>query len=234
MSDNPHGQVNARRNPLSEEADSEGSWAISYGDMITLLLTFFILFFNVNKHDNEQRMAMQETLMEKLKAVSKPINENTGADRKPSSLEPQVEAAFGTKAYTVGERVVIEFPELSFFNKGDTEVSKEGVKKLREFVKLYEPFMGSNMLSVRAFTDTLKVMGNHRYKDNLELSALRAIAAMRVMQYAGIPIHLMRISGNGEFQSVMTKIQEEAFRRQGDPLARKVVLVIEPKTEQKI
>ena len=27
--------------------DTEGSWAISYGDMITLLLGFFILFFSL-------------------------------------------------------------------------------------------------------------------------------------------------------------------------------------------
>lgn len=25
--------------------DSDGSWAISYGDMITLLLSFFVIFF---------------------------------------------------------------------------------------------------------------------------------------------------------------------------------------------
>ena len=36
------------------EIDSEGSWAISYGDMITLLLTFFILFFNMKKHDDSK------------------------------------------------------------------------------------------------------------------------------------------------------------------------------------
>ena len=29
---------------IHQEEDSEGSWAVSYGDMITLLLSFFVIF----------------------------------------------------------------------------------------------------------------------------------------------------------------------------------------------
>jgi len=45
------------------EIDSEGSWAISYGDMVTLLLTFFIIFFAADKF--KMQKALKLDLMEK-------------------------------------------------------------------------------------------------------------------------------------------------------------------------
>lgn len=222
-----------RRNPLHEEVDSEGSWAISYGDMITLLLTFFILFFNVDQRDSQTRLAVQESLIEKLKPLSQPSVE-VGADRTPAGIEERELAKWGAKVHRLGERVVVEFPQLSFYEKGSTEVREEAAKKLLQFAKLYEPYMGSNVLGIRAFTDTLKVSSGKRYHDNLELSALRSISAMRVLQRAGIPLNLMRISGNGEIQSVLPVLDMDAFRVKGDPLSRKVVLVIEPATKDKL
>ena len=41
--------------------DSEGSWAVSYGDMITLLLSFFVLYFTVDfeaQRDEQLKGAM--------------------------------------------------------------------------------------------------------------------------------------------------------------------------------
>ena len=32
----------------ASEEESEGTWAVSYGDMITLLLSFFVIFYNTD------------------------------------------------------------------------------------------------------------------------------------------------------------------------------------------
>ena len=37
-----------KKNRIHSEEDSEGTWAISYGDMITLLLSFFVIFYNAD------------------------------------------------------------------------------------------------------------------------------------------------------------------------------------------
>ena len=51
-----------------EEVDSEGSWAVSYGDMVTLLLTFFIIFFTTDpKQGTKQRVELKISLIETLK-----------------------------------------------------------------------------------------------------------------------------------------------------------------------
>jgi chemotaxis protein MotB len=218
---------------VHEEVDSEGSWAISYGDMVTLLLTFFILFFNIDKREVEQRLNLQESIFQQLKPKKHPEIE-LGKTKSNSSIDEQEIQTWGGKVYKNGERILIEFPEISFFEKGGTDVSRDAQSKLVSFAKLYMPYMGQNVLSIKAFTDTLKVKKDHRFLDNLELSALRAISAMRVLERGGIPIHLMRISGHGELRSVERSIAQKADRAKGDPLSRKVVLMIEPLTKENL
>ncbi len=54
-----------RSGHASAEVDSEGSWAISYGDMVTLLLTFFILFFSLDSTP-QKYTAIQDALVSAL------------------------------------------------------------------------------------------------------------------------------------------------------------------------
>ncbi len=244
-----------RRDAEIDEVDSEGSWAISYGDMVTLLLTFFILFFNVNQKSTEELKRVQTVLLTQLGTKSS----ETGADsakeeprlnigRKPDSTEVEEELVqpWGGKAYSFGNRILIEFPEKSFFDFGKTEVTRSGMKALEDFVPKYVPFAGKNVLSVKAFTDHVPVdkrksrrLGR-KYDDNLELSALRAVAAMRALQKAGVPLNRMRISGYGESDAAIREVaavienRQKKTRTKGDPLSRKIILMIEPMTKEQL
>jgi flagellar motor protein MotB len=51
-----------RRTANHLEIDTEGSWAISYGDMITLLLSFFIIFFSTDQ-EKDRMKAMESALL---------------------------------------------------------------------------------------------------------------------------------------------------------------------------
>jgi flagellar motor protein MotB len=161
------------------EVDTEGSWAISYGDMITLLLSFFILFFSTNK-DRDRMNAMEDAL---FTVLSKP--DRTPASASPASAaEPKVEDKvrdeLAAQVYKVGNRLIVEFPSVSFFHFGKVEVTKEGQKELEKFTKLFLPYAGNYVVGIRAFTDHKKVLRRKtaRFQDNLELSALRSIASM--------------------------------------------------------
>jgi chemotaxis protein MotB len=223
-----------------EEVDADGSWAISYGDLITVVLTFFILFFNVNRTTSDStRLEMQESLVTSLKSTfSEPKLVSDEKDSAMNALEKSQFVKWGGRVYQNGQKIVVEFPGVSFFKVGQTDVTPEAVGVLKQFVKAYEPYMGHNSLSVKAFTDTLTVAPGRRFHDNLELSALRAISAMRHLQELGIPLHLMRISGQGEYQSAVRKLASDeedlGIKQKGDPSARKVVLIVEPATQEKL
>lgn len=229
-----------------DEVDSEGSWAISYGDMVTLLLAFFVLFFTVDPQV-EKEQALQDSLMTSLKLEDKNINERTpaalenshkntnmslGKEKDADNIESEVLHQWGAQIYSVGKRLIIDFPNTNFYSLGQIELNKDGKELLNTFVDRYMPFAGQYVLSIRAFTDSRPVISNgYRYKDNLELSALRAIAAMRHLQQKGIPLDRMNLAGYGVLKFTEEELIEikEKFKID-DPMSysRKVVLVIEP------
>ena len=234
-----------RRASHEEEVDAEGSWAISYGDMVTLLLTFFILFFNVNQKATQETRKLQTALLAELgtKATDngKDMGKidpklNAGNVEDSTSIDEQIMKTWGGVPHEIGSRVLIEFPTISFYEFGKTRVNHTGEIALKRFTDHYVKFAANNNLVIKAFTDDVKVdrersiRENRKYEDNLELSALRSIAAMRILQHAGIPLNRMRISGNGEMDKEIRKLASvsDAPKFKGNPQARKVVLVIEP------
>jgi chemotaxis protein MotB len=244
-----------RRREEHEEVDSEGSWAISYGDLVTLLLTFFILFFSMEE-PSTQPNTLRLNLVDKVNSVadgkgnekvySSPNNpiqlEDKNKTAKQNGKSPildkiPIPEEFNPIAYEVGEKVLIEFPSISFFDSSKVELTSEGTQSLEKFAKLFIPYAGNFFVSIRAFADTRKVRANiHRYKDNLELSALRSISAMRILSASGIPIDRIRTGGFGEL--VVTADELERIPANVRPkqdslaLARKIVLVIEPGEKQ--
>ncbi|WP_347356461.1 flagellar motor protein MotB [Bdellovibrio sp.] len=195
------------------EVDSEGTWAISYGDMVTLLLTFFIVFFSINpnEQETEYRNGVRMALLKHLQG------------QEDHSV-----------AYDQGNHILVEFPGISFFDSGKIEMTAAGRTVLQDFIKTYLPYAGQYKVGIRAFTDHKKIdpRKNHRFKDNLELSALRSISTMRILQGSGIPLERIQVGGYGE----LTVTAEELAKISSDirapastlDLARKIVLVIQP------
>jgi len=227
----------------AEHVDSEGSWAISYGDMITLLLSFFVLYFTVDPN-KVKASQMQQALMMKLQesgissAQQGFIRRLDLGETPGESVDPKLLLKVGAVLNQVGEQLIVEFNDVSFFELGQVDVNKTGQVVLSSFAHMYTPFAGRYDLKIKAYTDTRKVREGRRFKDNLELSALRSVAAMRILQRAGIPLKDMKIAGFGEFaieKLNQTRGLASSDRGTVDPLAfaRKVVLVIEPKTQER-
>jgi chemotaxis protein MotB len=237
-----------RRSLGEVETDAEGSWAISYGDMITLLLTFFILYFNINNKHEEQRNLIQKEILLEFAEKKTPVEPETLnapprmklGEAQKGELDAAVLQNWGGNVIRDGEKIIIQFPLVPFFDLGREDVLAGSKKHLEIFAKKYVKFAGTHMLNVKAFTDTVTVRTGHRYRDNLELSALRAISAMRVLQASGIPLSRMKIVGLGE--TITNRIpgglnaeSDPAHKNEkGDRFARKVVLVIEPVTREKL
>ena len=217
------------------EVESEGSWAISYGDMITLLLSFFVIFFTTDLkkekvHNMNNYMSFS---MEELKDIPSEILR--AGERSSLKFDQDELKGLDIKVQQSKDRVIVSFGRFSFFKSGHTEVSEDGVKILKKFAAKYIPYAGTYSLSIKGFTDKVKVSSenNRRYRDNLELSALRSISAMRVIQQAGIPLNRMEIAGAGELHLIDDLIPEikSAPEHERNEYSRTVIIVISPEKE---
>lgn len=242
-----------------EDVDSEGSWAISYGDMVTLLLTFFIIFFSIHPTQGTS----ENTKVDRLTiALIKALRAERSTDfyaatpagavdsRKQISLADENSQEHGIsekilqdikgKAHIKGQEIIVEFPEISFFDFSQIELKANGEMALRDFAKVFLPYMGHFKVGIRAYTDTRKVRADssQRYKDNLELSALRGIAAIRVLQKSGLPLEQLKVGGYGELRTTarnlaaVTVNESKEEKLKSLSLSRKIVLVIEPQTNE--
>ncbi len=183
---------------IEEEGDTEGSWAISYGDMITLLLTFFVIFFSFDyKKEKEQRLQLgvlqeiaQKISLSGYSSTSKLLTstpEEFGLDQTVSTV---------VKAMENGDLSVF-FPGVTFFLKGSTVLSPQGQEVINKFLSKYTPFAGKYKIKILCFTDATPVSTGRRYQDNIELSALRSVSVLKYMKAKGIPLERIELGGKG-------------------------------------
>ncbi len=217
------------------EGDHSGNWAISYGDMITLLLTFFVLFFNVNVQSASKVEFLQEDLKKDFTTTDekarKPSSTDTsgsaelGQDEFPQIVDRRLEKLPFIDTKIEGDKLLVEFPGVSFFSSGGFALTSEGESVLKRFALTFKKYTGEMRLIVRGYTDNrpVKSMSNRLYRDNLELSSLRSIAAIRTLSNEEVPLELLRIGGYGE--------TDKSAKISGNDILkydRKIVLVVEP------
>lgn len=210
-----------------ETEEVENNWAISYGDMITLLLGFFVIFFNI-KTDVVNIRLLKRDLDKYFKTNS---SEKAGSRSAASSEKGQETVPIITsnianrlqiKSNIEGERILVEFPGVSFFDSASTELTQSGRQALEQFSQALSGHLGMYRLIVRGYTDSKAIRSKARYQDNLELSAFRSISAIRYLNEKGVNLDKMRIAGYGEASLSREDLQS------GEDSQRKVVIVIEP------
>lgn len=233
-------QLKRFRKMREDEIDQEGTWAVSYGDMVTLLLSFFILFFSINPNNQNSLQPTSPLTLSMANSDKKLSVINTNTANLPLTKTPELNdliKQLNGVAVPNGKKLIIDFPGVSFFRSGKIPLTPRGTELLRGFASAYQPYMSQYKLAVIAYADTKKVRqtSHLKYSDNIELSALRGIAALRVLQGAGIPLKLMKTAGFGEIELTLQQLakanNDDLNENTKLSLARRVILVIEPEEE---
>lgn len=216
--------------------DQLAPWITSYGDMVTLLLTFFVLLYSFSLVDLRKFQAMSSSMQQAFGSggSAKGVFE-TGGDRvvqlAPGSsagtpkVSPEVsqmaeraekhlaEAGLRSVASVIPQErgVVIRFADTVFFDSGQAELKPEAVavaEKLAGFLRTT-----GNHIRVEGHADNQPIH-TAAYASNWELSVARATRFLTHLQKVGeLKPEQLSAAGYGEYRPVASNETQEGRRK---------------------
>lgn len=209
-----------------EEEQPKGSpiWMTTYGDMVTLLLTFFVMLFAFSEIDKAKYDQIAESLRGALKGfpsvLEKPAGEISVLEPMPmitpefaglyeslNELLGDEELAGATDIYMDERGLVVSFREKLFFDIGSAEIKPEARGLLRRVGEILA--RGENQIRVEGHTCDLPIR-TERFPSNWELSVSRATNVTRfLIEEAGVDPKRLAATGYAEFRPVAPNDSEE-------------------------
>jgi chemotaxis protein MotB len=188
-----------KRNKISHADD----WLMTYADMITLLLCFFVLFTSISVfqkknapggHVTQKEEKTQESTAPKSK-VEEIIDQDEPANSLPKivdSIKSRAEANLEQN----GDRITsIEINSAAFFDSGSAILSPAGKMILRDVAEnLKGEKYQDYIVTVEGHTDDAPI-NTQLFPSNWELSTARAAAVVRFFLDEGIPARKLRAAG---------------------------------------
>ncbi len=186
-----------RRKPDDENEDA---WLITYADMVTLLLSFFIIMFSMSSPDKTQFKKVAEALRKEGFYTSVTPKEDAY-----ENLKQQLEMSLGASGYdqfmAVSETpksVDVELSSSSFFMPGAAKFTRDALPMLKLMAGQILPLKDEDVaIEVEGHTDD-SIIASKQFPTNWELSAARASNVVRYLVAQGFPPEKLRAIGMGD------------------------------------
>ncbi|HUW61488.1 MAG TPA: flagellar motor protein MotB [Candidatus Bathyarchaeia archaeon] len=203
-------------------------WVVTYGDMMSLLLTFFILLLSFStisqKEFNEAMSSLQgafgvlpkynglitlipkppKKLSDEMERMARQLQREMQVMGKDKDVEVQYDKEGGLK---------IVMPNQVLFDTAKADLKPEALPMLQAVANLLGELEGV-MFEVRGHTDSRPLMSSARFRDNYDLSYGRADAVARWLNSAGrISLEQFEIISCGPSQPVAPNNTEEGMQQ---------------------
>ncbi|MGE5473500.1 MAG: OmpA family protein [Ignavibacteriales bacterium] len=238
----------ANQLPPEPEKDRSERWLLTYSDLITLLLTFFVILYSISQQDAAKFQAVAESLSGALSGTKEVVGESPGisqiqgnsgfhldvsnADKekaeqnKLKEIKKKVEELAKKEglqssiSVTLEERgVAIRIVDRVLFNSGYADLTPQADKLLRSIGKILYTSQGQ-YIRIEGHTDNVPITG--RFASNWELSSSRATNVLRLfIDKSGINPKILSAVGYGEYRPIATNVTED-----GRSKNRRVEIVI--------
>ncbi|PIQ98192.1 MAG: hypothetical protein COV67_00250 [Nitrospinae bacterium CG11_big_fil_rev_8_21_14_0_20_56_8] len=197
------------------EEGAEG-WMVTYADMVTLLLTFFILYYSiasVNMAKFKEAILGEERasigLLELLDSaeIKENIQQLTGMKSKDimEDINEVVEDS-QLDIDTSEAKIVVRVPGASLFPSGSADLQKEARPVLDEVIRIVKKYPNYKT-HIQGHTDD-EPIASERFPTNWELSAARATAVLRYFIDKGIDPKKLTATGYADTFPLATNDSE--------------------------
>jgi chemotaxis protein MotB len=166
-------------------------------------------------------------LEESKERIEKLVQEKEEATKAQKDLESQMRAALESKDVTISElqgKLTVNILDRILFDSGEAILKPEGQAVLDQVAKVLANYP-NRQIEVIGHTDNVPIRynPNNPFKNNWELSAGRAIAAVRYLVEKGVDPRRLGAVGYGEFHPIA-----ENSTAEGRAKNRRIALVVMP------
>jgi chemotaxis protein MotB len=188
-------------------------WLLTYADMITLLLAFFVVMYAVSRLDAQKYQALTASLRGAFRRSTLVVTPILGTDtlKSPPEAVPtlpvmqQLAADFAEdlragriEIERAPDAIVLRFPDAILFSRGSAEVQDAAHGLLAKVAQVLRKV--PNPIEVEGHTDTLPI-SSMQFPSNWELSVARATAVVReLVAIEGLSPLRLSARGLGEYK----------------------------------
>jgi chemotaxis protein MotB len=238
---------------IVEDAEEEVNmdWLFTFADMIMLMFATFVLLYAMSSPDNKKvESALQSVSAalggkESKLATSQITREEAGVILDQVMLNKQILAAqqkvfadvklLQTKkgleglvgAYFEDGMITLRAPGDVLFARGDVALTEKGRQIITEMKDFFIQHPDQT-INVKGFTDDLPPPPGGRFKDNWEISSMRAVNVLRILMQMGIEPKRLTSTGLADLNPLFPNTSEE-YRAQN----RRVEFVLEKRVTGK-
>jgi len=209
-------------------------WLAAFGDLMSLLLCFFVLLLSMSSMDAKKvseaigslagAMSVLEggikTEVSKLRIQeATPIESQSETDQAVNMVQQAVMEMNEMTEKGKGPSVtleesqdgfVIQLPASLLFREGSSQIEGEdALLFLKRIAMIVEQLPNEIEISVRGHTDNSSPGRNTPFKDNWELSSARAISVLQELLIDGIAPERISAAGFGEFRPIASNATPE-------------------------
>ena len=178
-------------------------WIISYSDLVTLLLCFFILFFSIAARKKIQNVKLETATITKEKIEARFEEKQKDAVNllkinnsfnKISHIFSQIEVIDGVNTEKEDNHFLIKFKETNFFDYESNLLNLNGKYITSLVLQKLIPHSNNINVEIKAFSHEMPEKKS-KYKSNIHLSFARAMNVYGYFTKLGFPQNSISISG---------------------------------------
>ncbi|MDR1911824.1 MAG: OmpA family protein [Helicobacteraceae bacterium] len=214
-------------------------WIVQFGDMMSLLLVFFILLLSMSTIDAKKVNEAIGSLTGALSVLEGGTQSEISRERMQlaTPIVPQTETDDTVNRVTVmisefneiirrqgGEETIqvqeaiegfmIQLPASLLFREASAQiVSADALLLLKRIAILTETMPKDLEIVVRGHTDELEVTGSTQFKDAWSLSTARSVAVVKELITDGVKPERLSAAGFANFQPIATNATEQGRAR---------------------
>ncbi len=167
-------------------------WIFTYGDLVTLLMCFFVLLFSMCKMETKKFKSVAESF-KPLPAGTPFMNEGNDAVVEQISKQiEQDELGDNTKVTVEDKGVVVSFSAQALFESESTDLTPKAIQELTRFSRLV--FLLPNKLQIEGHTDNQPL---EKWDSDWVLSGARAAKVARFFVENGMDASKITPKGFG-------------------------------------